>query len=374
MAHIGLIACASKKRAFAAQARDLYDSVLFQKSREYVEYNCDSWYVLSAKHGLVTPTEIIAPYEETLNTKSVEKRHDWADRVWTSLQTRLNPTDRVTILAGQKYRENLVEWISKHGCRVEVPMEGMGIGEQLQWLTQWRIRIAQPPAQSSDLSRFYEALDRLEAGLGGKRLLGQCTARHGWPAQGVYFFFEPGETRSGLDAPRVVRIGTHGVSRGSRATLWNRLRTHRGTTAGHGNHRGSVFRLHVGAALAARDESLRVASWGKGQHAPADVRAAERPLEQCVSAHVGAMEILWVAVPDEPGPENKRAFLERNLIGLLAGSRCPADPPSEQWLGRHSPHHGIRHSGLWNLDHLDSEYSPQALDVFERYVACTLGE
>jgi len=86
------------------------------------------------------------------------------------------------------------------------------------------------------------------------------------------------------------------------------------------------------------------------------------------------MEILWVAVPDEPGPENKRAFLERNLIGLLAGSRCPADPPSEQWLGRHSPHHGIRHSGLWNLDHLDSEYSPQALDVFERYVACTLGE
>jgi len=374
MAHVGLIACASKKRALAAQARDLYDSVLFQKSREYVECNCDSWYVLSAKHGLVTPTEIIAPYEETLNTKTVAERRAWAERVWASLKSQVKPSDRVTILAGQKYRENLVKRISEHGCCIEVPMEGMGIGEQLQWLTQCRIRIAQLLPQPSDLSRFYGLLGHLETGLGGKRILGQCTARDGWPAQGVYFFFEGDETRSGLDTPRVVRIGTHGVSRGSRATLWNRLRTHRGTTAGHGNHRGSVFRLHVGTALAIRDPSLSVATWGRGSHASADVRAAERALERRVSAHIGAMKVLWVAVPDEPGPDSRRAFLERNLIGLLARSCRPPDPPSEQWLGRHSPHEKICRSGLWNLDHLDCVCCPQALDDFERYIAFTLGE
>ena len=67
----------------------------------------------------------------------------------------------------------------------------------------------------------------------------------------VCFFYEAGEERSGSGvALRVVRIGTHGLTVGSRSTLWGRLSQHRGTSRGTGNHRGSIFRLLVGIALA----------------------------------------------------------------------------------------------------------------------------
>ena len=58
-------------------------------------------FVLSAKHGLVEPTKVIAPYEETLNTKSRHERNEWTKLVWAALSVRLRPGDRVTILAGK---------------------------------------------------------------------------------------------------------------------------------------------------------------------------------------------------------------------------------------------------------------------------------
>ena len=100
-------------------------------------------------------------------------------------------------------------------------------------------------SRKGDLIRFYDLLDVLEQLIGGKRKLVDCSGDMDWPQRGVYFFFEPGETRkdSGF-GPRVVRIGTHALKDGSHTTLWNRLSQHRGVkrTSG-GNHRGSVFRL-----------------------------------------------------------------------------------------------------------------------------------
>ena len=72
-----------------------------------------------------------------------------------------------------------------------------------------------------------------------------------WPRRGVYFFFEPGESRSlSGTGSRIVRLGTHALANGSRSTLWQRLSQHRGNAKGDGgNHRGSIFRLLVGVAL-----------------------------------------------------------------------------------------------------------------------------
>ena len=77
-----------------------------------------------------------------------------------------------------------------------------------------------------------------------------------WPPRGVYFFHESGEARSGTGGgPRVVRVGTHGLKSGSGSTLWDRLSQHRGSSrSGRGNHRGSIFRLIVGIALAKRND------------------------------------------------------------------------------------------------------------------------
>jgi hypothetical protein len=370
MAHVGLISCVGKKRPSAVEARDLYDSPLFTKLRKFVEKHCDYWFILSAKHGLVEPTQVIEPYEESLNTKSPRERDEWAKRVWSGLRQRLKPDDHVTILAGEKYRENLVPRVIEYGCQVNVPMEGLGIGRQLQWLS----RHIEPPLREVHIGRLYQALRRLETGMGGKRLLSQCTGQQGWPKSGVYLFFEPGELRMKMTEPRVVRVGTHGVSRGSRATLWDRLRTHRGTGDGVGNHRSSIFRLHVGAAISARDTDQMVASWGKGQVSDARLHKIEEGLERRVSAHIGSMSVVWLAIEDEAGPSSDRAYIERNLIGMLVGKAGPADPPSPDWLGLFSPNERIRLSGLWNLDFLDYSYSPDCLDVLDEYVLVTMGK
>src|SRR5215207_7564170 len=105
-----------------------------------------------------------------------------------------------------------------------------------------------------DLSRFYAVIGQL-SGRGHQRLLGSCNGHDDWPRRGVYFFTELGEFRSGPpNVLRIVRVGTHAVSAGSKSTLWGRLRAHRGGREGRGNHRGSIFRLHVGHALLARDQ------------------------------------------------------------------------------------------------------------------------
>lgn len=370
MAFVGLISCVSRKRAYAPEARDLYDSPLFLKAREYDENRCDTWYILSAKYGLVHPTSVVDPYEETLNTKSRAEREQWAHRVWLDLNPHVHAGDRVVVLAGERYREYLVPRLIQHGCFVEVPMEGLGIGRQLRWLSK---QLAQS-TREVDLDRFYCALGSLESGLGGKRLMSESSGQQHWPQSGVYFYFEPGEYRSSGHVPRIVRVATHGVSRGSKATLWNRLRTHRGTGDGTGNHRGSIFRLHVGAALAERDPSLARTTWGVGQGADAEVRKQEEHLEREVSQHIGAMSILWLAIEDDASPASDRAYIERNLIGLLVGKTGPLDLPSPGWLGCSSPDERIRNSGLWNLDFLDHSYSRDFLDVFDEYILITIGK
>lgn len=94
-----------------------------------------------------------------------------------------------------------------------------------------------------DLKRFYQFLDELESRTGLRDLL-SASSRDGWPQRGLYFFFETGEVRTDSGSGRrVVRVGTHAVSRGSKSTLWNRLSQHRGSMkSGGGNHRGSVSR------------------------------------------------------------------------------------------------------------------------------------
>lgn len=223
-----------------------------------------------------------------------------------------------------------------------------------------------------DVARFYGALRRLEESIGGTRRLSRCDGRADWPERGVYFFFEDGEGRTGSGVgPRVVRVGTHALHSRSGTNLWNRLRNHRGDTkTGGGNHRGSIFRLLVGAALMARESGLGIDTWGDGSSASREVRAREAALERWVSDEIGKMPMLWLGIDDRPGPESLRGYIERNAIALLSHyGRTEIDSPSEGWLGRYCPREKVRRSGLWNQRHVDDEYDPGFLPAFEGLIA-----
>ncbi|QDZ29564.1 hypothetical protein [Noviherbaspirillum sp. UKPF54] len=224
------------------------------------------------------------------------------------------------------------------------------------------------------MDRFYRLLADLEKYPDQGGYLRDYTGRTPFPTRGVYFFREPGQYRSShTDTLRIVRVGTHAVSANAKSKLWSRLRTHRGTRSGGGNHRGSVFRLHVGAALLAYD-GFALPSWGNGKKMPAEVRASiaaralEAEWEQKVSAYIGAMSILWLNVPDAPGPTSMRARIEQNAIALLASHGESLDATNPGWLGKYSPRLEIRQSGLWNLDYVEQPYDPDFLDDLEALV------
>lgn len=222
-----------------------------------------------------------------------------------------------------------------------------------------------------DLRRLYAALDNLRVRLSGTRTLLDCSGRQPWPARGVYFFFEDGEGRSDSgEGPRVVRVGTHALKAGSRTSLWNRLSQHRGVGRdGGGSHRGSIFRLHVGTSLMARDAAFACETWGRGQTAKGAIRDGERGLEGAVSNVIRAMPFLWLAIEDEAGPASGRGDIERNAIGLLSNfERPPLDAASRDWLGRGCNRESVRKSGLWNVNHVADGYDPTFLDRLERLV------
>src|SRR5262249_52764814 len=155
-----------------------------------------------------------------------------------------------------------------------------------------------------------------------------------WPRCGVYFFYEDGEVRAD-GSGRVVRGGTHALTATSRATLWGRLRQHRGNLAGQhplgGDHRASGFRPHLGAALIRRDQlpDALLSSW-LDRHRPREERAEqEDEIELLVSRHIGVMPFLWLSVPSRAD----RAYVERNSIALLSCLTGCQDSPSQDWLG-----------------------------------------
>lgn len=225
-------------------------------------------------------------------------------------------------------------------------------------------------SRRDELDRFYGIIATLREKCQGFRCLKECTRRSGWPGRGVYFFFEDREFREDGSTLRVVRVGTHAVSVNSRTTLWNRLHTHKGTSSGGGNHRGSIFRKRVGEALLqVRSYSPEIgASWGTGSSAPRSTRLAELPLEGDVSAVIGSMPFLWLEVNDAPSAASDRSYLERNCIALLSNyNKEPIDRPSESWLGLRSPQETIRLSGLWNTNYVIDDYTTAFLDVLEKY-------
>jgi hypothetical protein len=129
-----LVSCVGKKQDQACKASELYASQWFLKARAYVESTRCSWFILSAEYGLLAPDRVVKPYDKTLNHMNQSKRREWATRVIAQMDADLPPADRIVILAGKRYREFLTGYLRRRAGRVDVPMEGLAIGKQLQFL------------------------------------------------------------------------------------------------------------------------------------------------------------------------------------------------------------------------------------------------
>ncbi len=236
---------------------------------------------------------------------------------------------------------------------------------------------AAPGHRQLHTAKFYSLLYELAERIGGPRRLQDCTGYEQWPECGVYFFYEEGEVRAD-GSRRVVRVGTHALKDTEMTTLWGRLAQHRGQLAGAhpggGNHRGSVFRRHVGSALIRRGNPVDydlLSSWLDRHRGLEERSARELEIELEVSRYISAMPFVWLNVPGRPDQCTGRAYVERNSIALLSCRVGGLDQPSVGWLGRFADNLRVAESGLWNVHHVDRAYDPGFLSILAQLVRRT---
>lgn len=239
-------------------------------------------------------------------------------------------------------------------------------------------------ASPDPLDHFYTKLGELNDRIDGPYHLNDCNGQMNWPERGIYIFFDP-DSNLDVDPPEtwsISRIGTVGVSEGSSNSLWKRLRQHRGNTrgqyAGGGNHRGSIFRHHVGQALIeAEDLHDEYPYWDTSLHKDipletSTLREQEHPLEVRVSDYIRSLPFLVIDVPGTPSKTSARARLEKNLIGLVSQRR--RSTPSlmrDGWLGHENPAPEIHRTGLWNIHHVTALYDGSIVSDIDTYIQQT---
>lgn len=83
---IALIGCVKKKTGYPCEAKDMYISPLFRGCYRLAKrMGAEKIFILSAKYGLIEETQVIQPYNETLNDKSERERKIWAYNICQSL-------------------------------------------------------------------------------------------------------------------------------------------------------------------------------------------------------------------------------------------------------------------------------------------------
>lgn len=124
-----LISCTGTKRDHEAPARMLYDeSAYFRKMRAWAESRGDEWYILSAKHGLLSPNELIAPYDERGLSE------EQAEQIAFELDERA--INRVYVCAGRDYLNTLTPALEAAYIDVVDPFGGLQIGERMRKLDE----------------------------------------------------------------------------------------------------------------------------------------------------------------------------------------------------------------------------------------------
>jgi len=326
MKKIALISCVSKKLPNKTKAEFLYISPLFKYNLQYAKsLNPNKIFILSAKYGLVGLDDEIESYDQTLNKMRSDEQKEWAKKVLEKLEKETDlEEDEFVILAGKNYRKFLVPYLKNY----KAPLEGMGIGKQLQFLKNSN-------SKCKEIHKLFNNIKKMSFPFDEKEI----------PLNGIYVLFEKGEKGHGGD--RIVRIGTH--------TGENQLPSRLIQHFVNENKDRSIFRKNIGRSLLNKRKDPYLEKWEidlttrEAKEKFKDLIDAEkqREIEKEVTKHI---QDNFSFVVFEINDKNKRLEIESKIIATI--SNCKECGASENWLGLSSPKDKIKESGLWLVNEL----------------------
>lgn len=120
------ISCGAAKLPREAAAKDLYTGSLFRLARKYAEATGGPWWILSAKHGLLSPDARIHPYEIFLGRCDHAYRAAWAVLVASQVRDRIGTSATLHVAAPAAY----TVFVAYVPNPIETPLVGLRMGEQ----------------------------------------------------------------------------------------------------------------------------------------------------------------------------------------------------------------------------------------------------
>lgn len=130
-----LASCSKSKQEGTHLAKNLYEpSPIFRKRRKYAHQNGGKWGILSAEFGYLRPWDIVPYYQTHIS----ERANIWGAFVLGDLlaDLRYYDIDQVTILAGSRYIQPLIDQLEVEGYEVNDFNEGLMPGERMQALNE----------------------------------------------------------------------------------------------------------------------------------------------------------------------------------------------------------------------------------------------
>jgi hypothetical protein len=106
-------------------ARDLFESDGFARAREHAVRSEKPWFVLSAKHGLLDPDDVVGPFDVLFGDQPAGYRAAWAEWVVVQLADRVRlPGATVEVHGGVDFAQALKAPLARRGARTEIPLPG----------------------------------------------------------------------------------------------------------------------------------------------------------------------------------------------------------------------------------------------------------
>jgi hypothetical protein len=131
---VAIIPCTNQKSDVAGPAREVWAGAHFQLVLAHAEIHFDWTYVMSYKYGLITPDQLIEPYDLNIKNAAMREKLEW----WLKLRTHIAEAAAtkpriVGVFTGNFERDRFIrEWVRNGVRNVLVPWQGLGIGQRIQ--------------------------------------------------------------------------------------------------------------------------------------------------------------------------------------------------------------------------------------------------
>jgi hypothetical protein len=131
------VGCGKAKQSRACRAAELYTGSLTRLAIKWMERNCEEFYILSAKFGLLDPDRVIKPYNVKLSDYSDEEQISWGNMVADGLHAMFNTNcTPFLVMAGSDYSSAFMPKLTRIGLDgyVYEVCKGLKMGNRMRWI------------------------------------------------------------------------------------------------------------------------------------------------------------------------------------------------------------------------------------------------